>query len=117
MKNELIITLDDFKLIKSFCPEFNRKGGIETNDFIIGWAELMPVVEKIESIYDDHHGYFGVHISSNECTIQGTYLRLFLDNSDYGRVYMSDPNAILSTKIKTTYYNVVQFIKWYSNKL
>lgn len=49
------------------------------------WDYLMPVVEKIESIHDDHHGYFGVHI--------------------------------ISTKIKSTWYNVIQFINWYNTNL
>jgi len=79
------------------------------------WNWLMPVVEKIESIQDEHHGYFGVHISSNSCSIQGTNLWKAIEpNSKYGAVYMSDPNAILSTKIESTYYNVVEFIKWYN---
>lgn len=79
------------------------------------WDELMPIVDKIESIHDPHHGYFGVHISSNSCSIQGTNLHLAIkEGSTYGWVYMSDPNAILETKIQSTWYNVVEFIKWYN---
>ena len=81
------------------------------------WSWLMPVVEKIEAIYDKHHGYFGIHISSNSCSIQGTYLHKAIKNlSEYGYVYMSDPNAIFSTKIESTWYNVVEFIKWYNDR-
>ena len=40
------------------------------------WDDLIEEVEKIEKIYHPFHGYFGVHISSNNCTIQGTKLRL-----------------------------------------
>ena len=77
------------------------------------WDWLMPVVEKIESLYDEHHGYFGVHISSNSCSIQGTNLHLSINNPEYGSVYTSDPNAVFETKIESTYYAVTQFIKWY----
>lgn len=87
----------------------------------IDFNRLMPVVEKIESIYDDHHGYFAVHISSNGCNIQGTNLWKTLEgregyNTPDTAVYMSDPNAILGTKLESTYYNVVQFIKWYNQE-
>ena len=81
------------------------------------WNQLMPVVEKIEEIYDEHHGFFAVHIHSNCCDIQGTKLHLALDNNGYGPVYTSDPNAILSTKIESTFYNVVKFIEWYNENL
>jgi hypothetical protein len=81
----------------------------------MNWDWLMPVVERIESLHDDHHGYFGVHISSNSCSIQGTELwRAIQEYPSYGYVYMSDPNAILNTKIESTWYNVVKFIQWYN---
>jgi len=79
------------------------------------WDWLMPVVEKIESIYSKHHGYFGVHISSNSCNIQGTMLHLSINDPNYGFVYISDPNAIFDSKIESTWYAVVEFIKWYNN--
>lgn len=79
------------------------------------WEWLMPVVERIESLYDEHHGYFGVHISSNSCSIQGTELWRAINDSNYGYVYMSDPNAVLNTKIESTWYNVVRFIQWYNS--
>ena len=81
------------------------------------WNWLMKVVEKIESLKDTHHGYFGVHISSNSCSIQGTNLWMALKDSSYGYVYMSDPNAIFSTKLESTWYNVVKFIKWYNDNI
>lgn len=81
------------------------------------WDWLMPIVDKIESIYDDHHGYFGVHIISNSCMIRGTFLhKAIKKNSKYGWVYMSDPEAIFETKIESTWYNVVQFIKWWNGR-
>lgn len=79
------------------------------------WEKIMPVVEKIEAIHDDHHGYFGVHISSNSCSIQGTNLwKCLKEESEYPAVYCSDPNAVFPTKIESTWYNVVEFIKWYN---
>lgn len=78
------------------------------------WELLMPVVEKIESIYDDFHGYFGVHIYSNSCSIQGTKLRT--DPENFHPAYMSDPNAILDTKIASTWYNIVEWIKWFNTQ-
>lgn len=78
------------------------------------WSALMPVVEKIESLYDDFHGHFGVSIYSNSCTIQGTKLRT--DPENFHPAYLSDPNAIFHTKIESTWYNVVSFIQWYNSQ-
>lgn len=83
-------------------------------EFHSSWDWLMQVVEKIESIHSKHHGYFGVHISSNSCSIQGTNLHLSLKDPKYGYVYTSDTEAIFSTKLQSTFYNVVAFIKWYN---
>lgn len=80
------------------------------------WNWLMKVVEKIEKIYDEHDGFYGVHLRSNACDIQGTKLHLSLRDSKYGYVYMSDPNAIFPTKIESTWYAVVQFVKWYNQQ-
>lgn len=74
------------------------------------WDWLMPVIEKIESIYDDFHGYFGVYISSNSCTIQGTKLNTTIENPHYA-YYNSECRE---TKIESTYHAVVLFIKWYN---
>jgi hypothetical protein len=77
------------------------------------WELLMKVVEKIESIQDDHHGHFQVHISGNSCTIFGSYLWKAIGDENYGHVYLSDPNAIFETKRESTWYNVIKFIQWY----
>lgn len=72
------------------------------------WGWLIPVVEKIEEIEDDKYGRFAVHIYSNGCSIQST-------QTDFRHklpLYISDPNAILNTKLESTWYNVVDFIKW-----
>jgi len=100
------------------------KGVLQNMLFHYSWDWLIPVVGKIESIYDKHHGHFGVHISSNTCSIQGTNLwkslEMEVDNNEsitrpYGYVYCSDSNVIFDTKIESTWYNVVEFIKWYNN--
>ena len=73
----------------------------------------MPVVEKIEKINDKFHGYFGVHVSSNSCTIQGTKLRT--DAENFYPAYFSQHYG--ETKIEATWLAVVQFIQWYTNYL
>jgi hypothetical protein len=90
-------------------PSYGRAG-----QYHLKWDNLMPVVEKIESIKDSHHGHFAIHISSNSCTIQGTNLWRYINGTLAEAVYMSDPNAILNTKIESTWYNIVQFIEWYN---
>lgn len=78
------------------------------------WNELMAVVEKIESMHDEFHGYFGVHIHSNCCSIQGSKLRT--DPENFHPAYMSDPNAILETKKLSAFYNISEFIKWHNQQ-
>ncbi len=79
------------------------------------WKWLMKVVEKIESIYDNHHGYFGVYIISNSCTIQGTKLNLALkDLKGYGSVYFSDNYN--DTKILATWDACDKFLEWYDKE-
>ena len=108
----------------SFMPELCLRHKLHNLKYHSSWDWLMPVVEKIESIHDKHHGYFGVHISSNTCSIQGTNLWKSLllaipfdASKPYGPVYCSDTNAIFDTKIESTWYAVVSFIKWYNKEL
>lgn len=97
---------------------FSSPNKVDTLAYETSWDALMPVVEKIESLHDDHHGHFLVHISSNTCSIQGTNLwKAIQDIQGYGPVYMSDPNAIYKTKIESTFMAVVAFIKWYNENL
>ena len=77
------------------------------------WIWLMPVIKKIESIWDDEHGYFMVHISGNSCTIQGTKFRS--DKITEPAVYFN--NIIFDTKEESTYQAVIMFIDWYLNNL
>ena len=76
------------------------------------WNWLMPVVEKIESIYDEFHGYFGVHISSNSCCIQGTKLDTRPGKEHYA--YFNE--VVLSNKKEATHIAVYQFIQWYNKQ-
>lgn len=102
---------DGNKLIRSFMemPKYSM-----VMPYNSCWDFLMPVVEKIESLYDEFHGHFGVHIYSNVCTIQGTKLRT--DPENYHPAYLSDTNAMFETKLLSTWYNVLQFIKWYNEQ-
>jgi len=81
--------------------------------FHCDWNWLMAVVERIEAIDDEHHGHFGVYISSNQCTIEGTRLHMAIaPNSKYGAVYHH--SSIADGKREATWYAVVVFIKWYN---
>jgi hypothetical protein len=93
-KMEIQITLEDYKLIKSFYLEFTRKQ-ISSNDFIIGWSELMPVVEKIVQLKGSHFLY------------DHTVLEIFM----WGKSIVRIGNASM---IENYYNGVVEFIKWYN---
>lgn len=81
--------------------------------FNSNWTAVMWIVEKIESTYSNHHGYFGVHISSNSCSIQGTNLhRAIQDLEGYGWVYNDE--VVLDTKLESTYQACLRFILWYN---
>lgn len=73
------------------------------------WNSLMPVVEKIESLVDDYHGRFGVHIIGNTCTIQATNFRP--DERIPDRPYYFNSHTT-DTKIYSTYLAVSEFVKW-----
>lgn len=70
---------------------------------------LMEVVAKIEATYDTFHGYFGVHIIANSCTISGTKLRLDAENPHYA--YFNEVCA--ASKLEATVFAVDQFLDWY----
>lgn len=77
------------------------------------WAFLMPVVEKIESIKDEYHGRFDVHIVSNTCTIQSTNFRPDKRIPDPPHYF---DTVTLDSKFESTWYAVVRFVKFYNNK-
>lgn len=73
------------------------------------WNWIMEIVEAIEKTYDDFHGFFGVHISSNGCTIQGTKLRTSPEN--FHPAYF---NSVTSeTKKESTILAINLFLIWY----
>lgn len=77
------------------------------------WNLLMLVVEKIEEIRNNEYGWFGISIRSNGCSIQSQYLYLDLNDEKHDKkIYISDPNAIFQTKVESTFYNVVEFLKF-----
>jgi hypothetical protein len=79
-------------------------------EYRTNWNRLIPVVEKIESIYNEKHGYFGVHIRSNACCIQGTKFRP-------GEVDAYYDDVTHESKIKATFYAVLQFVRWYNQNI
>ena len=70
---------------------------------------LMDVISKIEATYDPFHGYFGVHIIANSCTISGTKLRLDAENLHYA--YFNEVYA--ASKLEAVVFAVDQFLDWY----
>lgn len=99
------------------APYFrNNKGRfmnyVHSLEYHTSWDCLMPVVEKIEAIHDEFHGYFAVHISSNGCTIQGTKFRTDPGNEHYA--YFNDVTH--ESKIMATHYMVYKFIQWYNQQ-
>ena len=94
-------------------PIENETGCNFVLKFDTSWGWLMTVVEKIESIEDDHHGRFGVYINSNGCVIQATKLRLDKPMTNPPMYY---GERVLDTKLNATYQAVVDFIKWYNKR-
>lgn len=108
-EDEKILSFEDLpklKAIKYLCRSHHEL------PFYRDWFQLMRVVEKIESIFDDHHGYFSVLIVSNSCTIQGTKLPLALKDTNYGFVYYDE--AFSDTKFKSVWIACYGFLKWYN---
>lgn len=101
--------LDAAHLIKRFLGDSCRSW---VYMYESDWNYLMDVVDKIEAIVDPYHGHFGVHISSNNCTIQATNFRS--EKMANPPMYFADHYA--ETKIIATWLACVSFIKWYNQK-
>lgn len=84
---------------------------IDELEYSKNWQWLIPVVEKIESINDDIHGFIQVHINGNNCTINGT--NLWKQDDIDTTVYYNDTYG--DTKLLATYEAVGKFIIWYNN--
>ena len=68
----------------------------------IEWNDLMPVVEKIESLG------FKFTIHNDSALIERTHNRQFKQGQTI--------SALEESKIKATYKAVVEFIKWYTSQ-
>jgi hypothetical protein len=101
MKTELTISLEDFKLVKKFYPEFSKKEGIKTNECVIGWSEIMPVVEKINNVITDKQKEFPAYLD--------------LDDPKGWRAwsYRAIPHI---QPIGIIYQKAIDFIKWYNTQ-
>lgn len=100
----LTISKEDFKLIKVFHPTFSRAKGIQTNEFVIDWNSIMPVVEQIEDlgIVSNISGVWG-KFASHICK--------FTKIEDQAAVYARKTD---DCKLTTVYATVVEFIKRYN---
>lgn len=90
--NEITISLDDFKLIKSFMPEFVRAQR-NNNDFVITWSELMPVVHKILKTIEPPRG-------------QG-----------WPYCYIQLEAARVGNSIEYVYQRTIEVIRWYNENM
>jgi|TARA_R110000796_G_scaffold112555_1_gene224117 hypothetical protein len=125
MKEENSVIAEYLELMK--CPNCENCGGFKISPtgeysekmssqilqpkqmrYHLDWNWLMIIIDKIESTKDDYHGYFGVYISSNGCSIQGSKLRPDISGN---KVYFSQVHE--PTKFESTYKCVIYFIKWY----
>jgi hypothetical protein len=101
--NEVKISAEDFKLIKSFLPSFSRAAGIKTNDYVIDWNSLMPVVEKI-----NQSGFGALHINRTEI-----FLHRYTEKKREELLDIMHKGSM----IEAVYKAVLEFINWYtSNK-
>jgi hypothetical protein len=80
--------------------------------FHINWNMLMEAVEFIERLKYEFHGYIGVHISSNNCTMQGTKLRT--DPENFHAAFFTDTHG--KNKKEATFIAVSEFAKLYNQK-
>lgn len=123
-KTDIEITVEDFKLIKSFYPELTRIHNVISNNFIIGWSELMPVVEKIYTSKTYEVPSTG-RLVGLDITISPNFCSIYLPDTTEGYDWVDDcwcANPLFSVRfagcestIEAVYKSVIQFIKWYNN--
>jgi len=79
------------------------------------WDWLMPVVGKIEGIYEDESTLPRININSHYCEFN-----LYFENDTpnfnciAGCIPESPEKIIKKSKLEAVYYVVVEFIKWYN---
>lgn len=106
------ISQDDFKLIKTFYPEFKCSEGIRSNGYFIDWNEIMPVVEKIESTPVQDPSMDEGSTTNMNFQIHKTIAKIYYPFENYKpKFYCAG-----SSKIEATYKAVVEFIKWYNSQ-
>jgi len=94
------IEREDSKVsFKKSCPVNGLK-------YYSSWDWLMPVVEKIED------GNYAVTITQNVCTIRACIM-----GDRTIRAYQNGNYLTPNTKLSNTWLAVIEFIKWYNEKL
>jgi hypothetical protein len=99
----------------SYCNKHNYEGWYTNSEhnyricdydglkYHSNWSSLIPVVEKIESIEDEHRcAKYNVIIEQSWCEI--------VDNNNSDTISKGDTN----NKIDAVYSAVVGFIQWYN---
>jgi len=102
LENKSFKEIDKERLEKGMFvgePMYDVNGVITNLRYNFSWDWLMPVVEKIENLYD---GDVLVEISDESC-----YIGLHKDYEKY---------CTIETKIQATWEAVIEFIKWYNKK-
>ena len=112
--NEVTISAEDFKLIKSFFPSFKRATGIKTNDYVIDWNSIMSVVEFLAEpvVKGDQLIRSGVDITIfyKACELEFSPDEDFEDMEDFTTHTQGE------TKIESVCKAVLAFIEWYNNQ-
>ena len=77
------------------------------------WSELMPVVEKIESMMNNKHGLslLTVHIIGRATSIHTTGACSYNGTNLYERIKLHHVRTFGKTKIEGCHMAVVEFIK------
>ena len=106
MKN----TRENNKLIEDFLKSKVSpfKKHILNKDYHNSWDLLMPVVEKIESMYDIDKNKFFVEISTG-CSIFSIKRESFFE--DESTICLT---RYADTKLEATHCAIIEFIKWYN---
>lgn len=100
------VTEDYYNSEKPY-DEWHYEGGLKYKE---SWDWLMPVVEKIESLYE---GNIIVKIAFNNCSISiCTQYYLAHDEMVFNGIEFHKEE----TKIKSVWKTVVEFIKWYNSQ-
>jgi len=79
--------------------------------FHASWNNLMPVIDKIEHLYEDEYTLPRFEINSHHCIFRRK------DFYCIAGCYHTSPEKIcFNTKLESAWHVVVQFIKWYNKQ-